>query len=150
MKTPTMTLRRGFTLIELIAVIVVLAILSAVAVPRYFDYAANARSATVRATLGAVRSAVANFYANSLLNSPTAAFPTLAQMQTPGTVMNDPIPSNLYNNGTTIAAGTWTAATSNTPNPAQTVTGNAGWNYDATAGKFWPNSNTTSITENTW
>lgn len=150
MKTPRMTLRRGFTLIELIAVIVVLAILSAVAIPRYFDYASNARSATVRATLGAVRSAVANFYANSVLNAPTPAFPTLAQMQTPGTVMNDPIPSNLYNNGTTIAAATWTVASSSTPNPAQTVTGIAGWNYDAIAGKFWTNSNTTGIAENAW
>jgi prepilin-type N-terminal cleavage/methylation domain-containing protein len=35
--------RRAFTLVELIAVIVVLAILAAVAVPRYFDYARQAR-----------------------------------------------------------------------------------------------------------
>lgn len=41
--------RQGFTLIELIAVIVVLAILSAVAIPRYIDYSNRARaSATAR------------------------------------------------------------------------------------------------------
>ena len=38
------TTGRGFTLIELIAVIVVLAILAGVAVPRYFDYTAGALS----------------------------------------------------------------------------------------------------------
>lgn len=36
-------LRRGFTLIELIAVIVVLAILAGVAIPRYMDYSERAR-----------------------------------------------------------------------------------------------------------
>lgn len=35
--------RRAFTLIELIAVIVVLAILAAVAIPRYFDYSTRAK-----------------------------------------------------------------------------------------------------------
>ena len=34
---------RAFTLIELIAVIVVLAILAGVAIPKYFDYAQNAK-----------------------------------------------------------------------------------------------------------
>ncbi|MBY0262434.1 MAG: prepilin-type N-terminal cleavage/methylation domain-containing protein, partial [Phycisphaerales bacterium] len=56
---------RGFTLVELIVIIVVLAILSGVAIPRYIDYTANARASAVRATLGGVRSAIANFYANS-------------------------------------------------------------------------------------
>jgi type II secretion system protein G len=40
--------RRGFTLVELIAVIVVLAVLAGVAVPKYFDYSARAKvTATV-------------------------------------------------------------------------------------------------------
>ena len=55
--------RRGFTLIELIAV-VVLAILAGVALPKYFDYAAQAKVSACKGALGGVRSAIANFYAN--------------------------------------------------------------------------------------
>jgi MSHA pilin protein MshA len=56
---------RAFTLIELIAVIVVLAILSGVAIPKYFDYANNAKASSTKGILGGTRSSVANFYANS-------------------------------------------------------------------------------------
>jgi len=87
---------RGFTLIELIAVIVVLAILAGVAVPRYFDYTDRAKSAAVQGTLGNVRSACQNFYANATMTG-TTAYPTLAQMQTVGTVMQDSLPTNPYN-----------------------------------------------------
>jgi prepilin-type N-terminal cleavage/methylation domain-containing protein len=138
------TVARAFTLIELIAVIIVLAILSGIAIPKYIDYAAKAKESSCKGTLGAVRSAVANFYANSALNG-TAAWPTLAQMQTFGAtgVMQEAIPANSYVSGagaTTISAATWAA----TP----PVSGTNGWNYDAATGKFWANSST--VSENTW
>jgi general secretion pathway protein G len=50
--------RTGFTLIELIAVIVVLAILAGVAIPRYVDYSQRARVATAVATLKTVSRAL--------------------------------------------------------------------------------------------
>ena len=43
---------RGFTLIELVAVIVVLAILAGVAIPKYFDYSAQAKVSATKGTLG--------------------------------------------------------------------------------------------------
>ncbi len=150
MYNPRTSIARGFTLIELIAVIVVLAILSAVAIPRYFDYAASARSASTSAILGSVRTAIANFYANSGVSGGTLAFPTLVQLQTPGTVMTDPMPVNPYNNSSLITASTWTPGTPLAPSPAQTVSGTNGWNYDAAAGRFWANSNTTGVGENAW
>jgi prepilin-type N-terminal cleavage/methylation domain-containing protein len=130
---------RAFTLIELIAVIVVLAILSGVAIPKYFDYTANAKVSSTKGTLGGVRSAIANFYGNSAANG-TAAYPTLAQLTTTGTVMQEPISTNPYNNDATVSAATWAT----TP----PVAGTAGWNYDSTSGHFWANTNT--VGENAW
>src|SRR5688572_25802750 len=132
-------IRTGFTLIELIAVIVVLAILSGVAIPKYFDYAVKAKESACRGILGGARSAIANHYGMSASNG-ILAYPTLVQLQTTGTVMQEVMPPNPYNGDNTIAAAVWAA----TP----PVSGTEGWNYDAAAGKFWANSNT--VGENTW
>ena len=132
---------RAFTLIELVAVIVVLAILAGVAIPKYIDYAANAKASACKGILGGVRSAIANFYANSAVSG-TPAFPTLVQLQTVGTVVTEAVPANPYSthaNAAVIGAAVWAA----TPPTA----GNNGWNYDATAGRFWANSNTSGVSE---
>src|SRR5262249_13910407 len=133
---------RAFTLVELIAVIVVLAILAGVAIPKYFDYSTKARESACKAALGSTRAAIANFYANSIVNSGNAAYPTLTQAQTTGTVLTELVPANPYNGSPTIAAASWAT----TP----PVTGNAGWNYDAANGHFWANSTTTGINEHLW
>ena len=129
---------RAFTLIELVAVIVVLAILAGVAIPKYIDYAANAKSSACKGILGGVRSAIANFYANSAVSG-TPAFPTLIQMQTVGTVVTEAVPANPYHTLTNITSATWAA----TP----PVSGSFGWNYDAAAGRFWANSTTVGVSE---
>lgn len=136
------THRRGFTLIELIAVVVVLAILAGVALPKYFDYSARAKESACKGALGGVRAGIANFYANEAING-TAGYPTLTDLQTLGTVMQEEIPDNPYNDSNTVQAATFNAT-----NPP--VSGTAGWNYDVSVGKFWANSDTTGINENEW
>ncbi len=54
--------RTGFTLIELIAVLVVLAILSGVALPKYFDYREKAQISAAQGARSALSTAVVNMY----------------------------------------------------------------------------------------
>jgi MSHA pilin protein MshA len=113
----------GFTLIELVIVIVILGILASVAIPRYEDMREQARVATLKGQLGSIRSAVAIQYARSALNN-SAGFPTLnGTIFADGSVPKEPV---MNSNAVKTTAG---------------VDNAGGWQYTQTSGLVKANLN---------
>lgn len=65
--------QQGFTLIELIMVIVILGILSAFALPRFADLGSEAREAALQGAYGAIKSAAAIAHSKSLASGAGAS-----------------------------------------------------------------------------
>ena len=115
--------RRAFTLIELIAVMVVLAILSAVALPKYLDYVSRANSSAVQGALGGIRTALHAFAQHQLVVNGIARYPTLAELTTEGLVVEGKLPRESYSGSREVRAVTQVEAA------ARSTAGTEGWCY---------------------
>jgi MSHA pilin protein MshA len=58
-------MRKGFTLIELIMIIVILGILAAVAIPKYFNLQSDANTAAEKGVVGGVRAGIHTYFAQN-------------------------------------------------------------------------------------
>lgn len=67
--------QKGFTLIELVMVIVLLGILAAVAIPRFWDLGTQADTAAANGGIGGIKSGVAIYQASRLVAGSTTVYP---------------------------------------------------------------------------
>ena len=81
-------LRRGFSLIEMVIVILILGIIAAVAAPRMFDTAATAEENTTRQQLGVMRNAIEMYRARAGFYPGANTLPAAM-----ATMLNGPFPA---------------------------------------------------------
>jgi MSHA pilin protein MshA len=132
------SLQRGFTLIELVVVIVILGILAAFAVPKFMGLEGQARASTVNSMAGSIQAAATMAYGVwqatgvggntvTINGTPVAlafGYPTTTSIRT---LIQD-------TSGFTIAGGVWTKNGATTPASCQIVyTPAANANTPATA-----------------
>ena len=110
---------KGFTMIELVMVIVLLGILAAVAIPRYLDLSAQALTASKAGMSGAVKGAHGIEIAR-LAAAGTPGYPTVTQLAAAinpeGTAAATGVVVVI--NGTNYTVPTYTDATCTTPTAA--------------------------------
>lgn len=115
---------KGFTLIELMLVVAIIGLLAAIALPKFADLVVKAREASVKGSLGALRSALSIYYADNEGQNPS--YIAVADALTLGGRYLDEIPVMRSPQGYHASSRILNRAAS--PPPA-VMDGSAGWFY---------------------
>jgi general secretion pathway protein G len=120
------TRRSGFTLIELVVVVLILGIIAAIAAPKMFNVAGDARLNSTKQSLQVVRDAIELYYSQNNAYPPAtddATFKTALKPYIRGKFPSSPI----GNTNGTVRMGT---------TDPLTASGTEGWAYNGTTGEF--------------
>ena len=131
-----MSRRSGFTLVELVVVVMILGILAAVAAPKLLETSGTATDNGVKQTLSVLRDAIERYAADNG-SKPTASIATeLLTYLRGSTFPNCPVGAKAGENGVKAAANS-------------TVDSSTAWLYNTSTGEFLINSDATSNDDST-
>ncbi|HBO43036.1 MAG TPA: redox-sensing transcriptional repressor Rex [Planctomycetaceae bacterium] len=130
----------GFTLIEVLIVVVIMAVLAATIIPQFTRSTTDAKESAVSFNTHSLRAQIELYRIDHNGLYPTLTDGTLKELITQtdyqgnagteyGPYIVGEFPKNPFNNSNTVVAGTG----------AGVVGGGAGWQYNAATGEIWPN-----------
>ena len=124
--------KRGFTLIELVVIIVILGLFAAIAIPKYYDLQQQAQQAAEEGVVGGIRSGISSYYTNECATG-TCGYPSaldsasVAACSTSNPCFGDVLAQPITDD--------WTKASATTYTGPDTTTGLT-YTYDSSGGTF--------------